>query len=98
MPYLRVELLGSGTADDPHHCDLENYALRQADYVNMRAIVEVHDMYMPDNWRQIPDSRVIEPAGRRIITNLTLADLQNWHAKLRANMPLADRRLRPGVR
>lgn len=98
MPYLRVEMVGSGTETDPFHCDLENYVLVQADYVNMRAIVEVPNRLMPDGWQQLPDARVIDPAGRRIITSLTLADLQNWHAKLRAYMPLAGRTLRPGVR
>jgi hypothetical protein len=85
---LRVGLIGSGTSDDPYRVGLPTYtAVGDPDVVSGTMVVEVPD----------PDAPTKSRSGQ-LLTLLTQAEHNTWHALLDARYPEHAGAFRPQVK
>lgn len=87
MVFMRFEVVGTGTPDDPFRPPLPTWDLVDIDYVNRAAIVDVPRTDIPAIYLNAgnPVRRVLK--GLDVLTGLDPSVLQAWRAHLIKRYP-----------
>lgn len=93
--FIKVQLIGTGTQDDPYRAPLPTYTLRHVDYVNKVCVVEVPEV-------DITDSMVVDTGLAtetytfgEVVVKLSPQAIDDWYAYLDARYVEHSGKFRP---